>query len=216
MYNTDIPTRAELPTTQQLVRSTLIAIGAAAAILVAVVLPAEYSVDPTGIGRALGLAQMGQIKTQLAEEAERDRLKDAPQTAPAAPPGQSSGLLGRVVAGLFVAPAAAQAAPAERSDVITISLKPGEGAEIKLVMTKGAKVAYSWSASEGAVNFDLHGDGPGQATSYEKGRGVPAAEGTLVAEFTGNHGWFFRNRERKDLTVTLRVKGAYADVKQMR
>lgn len=211
MYNTDIPTRAELPTTRQLIKSTIIAVAAAIAILVGIVLPAEYSVDPTGLGRVLGLAQMGEIKTQLAAEAERDRTKDA---APV--PGRQSSLLGRVVAGLFVAPAAAQTAPAERNDVITVSLKPGEGAEIKLVMAKGAKVAYSWQASAGAVNFDLHGDGPGQATSYEKGRGVPAAEGTLVAEFTGNHGWFFRNRERKDLTVTLRVKGAYTDVKQMR
>ena len=213
MYNTDIPTRAELPTTRQLVKSTLIAIAAAGAILVAGVLPAEYGSDPTGIGRALGLAQMGEIKTQLAEEAARDRLQDATKPAPAR---NQSGLAGRIFAGLFVAPAAAQTATAERSDVISVSLKPGEGAEIKLVMAKGAKVAYSWSATDGAVNFDLHGDGPGQATSYEKGRGVPAAEGTLVAEFTGNHGWFFRNRERKDLTVTLRVKGAYTDVKQMR
>jgi hypothetical protein len=55
MYNTDIPTRAELPTSAQLIRSTLIAAGIAAALLVTVVLPAEYGIDPTGAGRALGL-----------------------------------------------------------------------------------------------------------------------------------------------------------------
>ena len=33
------------------------------------VLPAEYGIDPTGVGRALGLTQMGEIKVQLAEEA---------------------------------------------------------------------------------------------------------------------------------------------------
>ena len=76
MYNSDIPTRAELPTTKQLLRSTLIAIVSAAAILVAVVLPAEDNIDPTGIGKALGLAEMGEIKQQLAEEAERDRQMD--------------------------------------------------------------------------------------------------------------------------------------------
>jgi len=58
MYNTDIPTRAELPTSAQLLRSTVIAIVAAAAILVSIVLPAEYAIDPTGIGRMLGLAEM--------------------------------------------------------------------------------------------------------------------------------------------------------------
>ena len=74
MYNTDMPTRAELPTTRQLLRSTAIAVVSAAAILVTIVLPAEYGIDPTGIGTALGLAEMGEIKTQLAEEAAgRDR-----------------------------------------------------------------------------------------------------------------------------------------------
>ena len=89
MYNSDLPTRAELPTSKQLLRSTLIAIVSAAALLVAVVLPAEYNIDPTGIGGALGLAEMGEIKQQLAEEAEQDRLMDqqqqqTPAEAPAA------------------------------------------------------------------------------------------------------------------------------------
>ncbi|MDB5543322.1 MAG: Transrane anchor protein, partial [Hyphomicrobiales bacterium] len=29
------------------------------------------------------------------------------------------------------------------------------------------------------MSFDLHGDGGGQQTSYEKGRGLPGAEGVL-------------------------------------
>lgn len=72
MYNTDMPGRADLPTTRQLIRSTLIALAAAAALLVTVVLPAEYAVDPTGAGRLLGLTRMGEIKQQLAEEAAAD------------------------------------------------------------------------------------------------------------------------------------------------
>ena len=76
MYNTDMPSRAELPSSAQLLRSTLIAAGVAAALLVTVVLPAEYNIDPTGAGRALGLTEMGEIKTQLAREAETDRLRD--------------------------------------------------------------------------------------------------------------------------------------------
>jgi hypothetical protein len=76
MYNTDLPTRAELPTSGQLVRSTLIAAGVAAALLVTTVLPAEYGIDPTGVSRALGLAEMGEIKVQLHQEAEADRAMD--------------------------------------------------------------------------------------------------------------------------------------------
>lgn len=215
MYNTDIPSRAELPTSRQLLRSTIIAVVSAIVILFTIVLPAEYGVDPTGVGRVLGLAEMGEIKTQLAEEAERDRALDQQQLAPPPMPAsdERSSLVGRIVANLFIASAAAQT-PA-RVDETTIVLAPGEGAEIKLVMTEGAEVAFSWTVAGGVVNFDLHGDGGGKSTSYEKGRAVPGAEGTLKAAFTGNHGWFWRNRGRADVTVTLRTDGDYAELKRV-
>ena len=72
MYNADLPTRADLPTTGQLLRSTGIALVTAMVLLTTVILPAEYAIDPTGIGRILGLTQMGEIKEQLAEEAALD------------------------------------------------------------------------------------------------------------------------------------------------
>ncbi len=71
MYNTDLPNRAELPSNKQLLRSTIIAIIVAAVLLVTIVLPAEYGVDPTRVGRVLGLTQMGEIKMTLAEEARK-------------------------------------------------------------------------------------------------------------------------------------------------
>ena len=37
----------------------------AAGLLITTVLPAEYGIDPTGVGRALGLARMGEIKVSL-------------------------------------------------------------------------------------------------------------------------------------------------------
>lgn len=217
MYNSDIPTRAELPTSTQLLKSTLIAIIAAIAILITIVLPAEYAIDPTGIGRAIGLAEMGEIKAQLAEEAERDRAKDELNTMPAIvpDPDQRSSLFGRVFAELFIGSAVAQTSAAGmRSDEFSFSLKPGEGREVKLVMRKGAKANFNWAVTGGVVNFDLHGDGGGQQVSYEKGRGVPGAEGVLVADFDGNHGWFWRNRGRADVTVTLRTNGEYTELKR--
>lgn len=44
----------------------------AAALLVSVVMPSEYAIDPTGVGCVLGLTQMGEIKKALAEEAAAD------------------------------------------------------------------------------------------------------------------------------------------------
>ncbi|MGF7163579.1 hypothetical protein FHS85_005249 [Rhodoligotrophos appendicifer] len=219
MYNSDTPTRAELPTSAQLLKSTAVAIFAAAAILVAIVLPSEYGIDPTGAGRLLRLTEMGEIKTQLAEEAEQDRIRDQPNVVPAfapapspAKPLQGSGLLDRIYAEFLVGRAQAQET---RSDEMSVTLAPGEGAEIKLVMVKGAQANFAWTANGAAVNFDTHGDGGGENISYEKGRGVADDEGVLEAAFDGNHGWFWRNRTDAPVTVTLKTNGAYSEIKRM-
>jgi len=214
MYNSETPTRAELPTSAQLLKSTIIAILAAIAILVAVVLPSEYGIDPTGVGGALGLTEMGAIKTQLAEEAEEDRLRDLQNAVPEAPaaPQQGSSLLHRIHAEFLVGSAHAQEM---RTDEMSVELAPGEGAEIKLVMVKGAQANYAWTANGAVVNFDTHGDGGGENISYEKGRGVAEDEGVLEAAFDGNHGWFWRNRTDAPVTVTLKTNGAYSDIKRM-
>lgn len=214
MYNSDIPTRAELPTSRQLIRSTIIALLAAIAILVTIVLPAEYNIDPTGVGRALGLAEMGEIKLQLAEEAHRDRILDRQKRVPPAA-DKRSGLLDRLFVELVFRPASAQTAPKERSDEISLKLAPGQGAEIKLAMNKNAKVNYSWRVVGGVVNYDMHGGDDGGETSYEKGRAVPKAEGVLTAPLDGLHGWFWRNRGRSEVTVVLRTSGDYSDIKRM-
>lgn len=62
MYNSDMPNRAELPTTKQLIRSTLLALVGASLLLITVVLPAEYAIDPTGVGRVIGLTDMGRSR----------------------------------------------------------------------------------------------------------------------------------------------------------
>ena len=212
MYNSNIPSQAELPTTRQLLRSTIIAIVSAVAILVTVVLPAEYNIDPTGIGRALGLAEMGEIKQQLSEEAEQDRLMKQ-QELPKASDQESS--LGQMLLGLFISSAHAQEAKAARTDTMTLTLKPGEGTEVKLAMLSGAKVNFTWTVEGGVVNFDMHGDGGGNEISYEKGRAVPGAEGVLEAGFDGNHGWFWRNRGKADVVITLKTEGDYSDIKKV-
>ena len=60
------PVQSVPATSGGLIRSTLIAAGAAGAILVLFWLPAEYGIDPTGVGALTGLTEMGEIKQQLA------------------------------------------------------------------------------------------------------------------------------------------------------
>ena len=78
MFNSQMPDISELPTSRQLIRSTMFALVGAGALLVTVVLPSEYGIDPTGAGRILGLTEMGEIKMQLADEAAAD-LASEPQ-----------------------------------------------------------------------------------------------------------------------------------------
>ena len=223
MYNSDTPTRAELPTSKQLVRSTILAAISALVLLVAVVLPAEYGIDPTGIGRVLRMTEMGDIKQQLAAEA----AADAAASAPAAPLPAAGTTLGMApaIAEQPTAKAAVVAAPkapaqpaapkVQWRDEIPVTLRPGEGTEIKLKMVQGAKAQYSWVVEGGEVNFDTHGDAPGQSISYEKGRGVASDKGVLEAAFTGNHGWYWRNRGKSNVKVILRTRGDYTDIKRM-
>ena len=94
MFNSQLPSRDDLPSSESLLQATAIALLTAIVILVTVVLPAEYGIDPTRIGRVLGLTEMGEIKMQLAAEAEADRqdetaaaaaLTPVPEASPAAP-----------------------------------------------------------------------------------------------------------------------------------
>lgn len=94
------------------------------------------------------------------------------------------------------------------------TLAPGEGIEVKLAMQEGETAQFEWTANGAVVNFDTHGDGSGQKISYEQGRSVEGQTGELTAAFTGNHGWFWRNRTDAPVTLTLRTKGAYSKVKE--
>lgn len=252
MYNTDLPARADLPSTGKLLRSTLLAAVVASVLLTTVVLPAEYAIDPIGAGRLLGLTEMGEIKTQLAEEAELDQANNeaaamqvSQPTAPQETASDNQGTAGTAAdpqtsdvesdqavssvpdqevvqpeASLALADAlAAEEASSQAteeaatwSDEVTFTLTPGEGTEYKLTMEEGAVATYAWASDGGPLNFDTHGDGNGNSISYEKGRGVPEDEGELEAAFTGNHGWFFRNRNDNDVTVLLRVGGDYGEL----
>lgn len=211
MYNSDTPLRAELPSSGQLLRSTILAAISALVLLVVVVLPAEYGIDPTGMGRVLRMTEMGDIKQQLAAEA----AADAAATATAAPSQTTVTTPGMASANAAQPAAVTVAAAAPRMawrDETPFTLAPGEGTEIKVKKAEGAKTQYAWVVEGGAVNFDAHGDAPGRSISYEKGRGVSSDEGELVAAFPGNHGWFFRNRGQSNVKVILRTRGQYSEL----
>ena len=219
MFNTKLPTLNELPTSRQLLRSTVIAVGVAAALLVTVVMPSEYAIDPTGAGRVLGLTQMGELKLILAEEAAADAAVQ-PAAAPvvqATVPVQP--VVQEQVAAVPVAEPAVEPQPTLKSDEIIVTLKPGEGREIKLEMLNKATVSYEWTTNGAPVNHDTHGE-PYNAPngfyhSYSKAKQVKGDKGEFTAIFDGTHGWFWRNRSNSDVTITLKTEGQYLSVKRV-
>lgn len=198
MFNSEKPSLDELPSSSQLLKSTIIAAITALVLLVTVILPAEYAIDPTGAGRVLGLTEMGEIKQELHEEAEQDAL--------------NHGSLLDSILGLFITQAHAQSADAW-TDEATFTLQPGDTHELKLTMNEGDVAEFKMTVEGGRVNFDLHAHGAGKSVTYDKGRGSKGEEGELKAAFDGDHGWFWRNRDKTALTVTLQVRGTYSAMK---
>jgi hypothetical protein len=219
MFNSKLPTHNELPTSRQLLRSTVIAVTVAAALLVTVVMPSEYAIDPTGVGRLLGLTQMGEMKNTLAEEAAAD-VAVQPAATPVVPaPTLVQPALQEQVATTPVTEPAAKSQPVLKSDEVTVTLKPGEASEIKLEMLEKAAVSYEWTTNGAPVNHDTHGEpynGPkGYYHSYSKAKQVKGDKGELTAIFDGTHGWFWRNRSNSEVTIILKTKGEYLNVKRV-
>lgn len=219
-------------TPEGLIRSTFKALMAAVAILCFFVLPAEFGVDPTGVGGLLGLTKMGEIKQQLASEAEAEadpnaelatslraiddrlatletqiaRLGDFAEKAETTKPPSTEA--SQTMPSDAVALVGAPISEVWR-DIFSYILLPAQGIEVKLVMSKGDRAAFEWDAGGAVLNHDTHGDGSGQSITYVQGRGVSGEKDVLTAAFSGNHGWFWRNRTDAPVTLTLRAKGEY-------
>lgn len=217
MYNANYPKENELPSSKQLAISTLVALIAACILLVTAVLPAEYGVDPTGIGKPLGLTKMGKIKMQLAKEADSE-VSVTPQAQEAKP---AESIAEERITAQQIEYVKPESEPEPEVTVIpsettSVTLAPAEAAEIKVAMSRGDIISYQWSVNTGHVNFDTHADNAStKYHNYNKGKAVQGDEGELKAAFDGKHGWFWRNRSGKTVTVTLQVSGQYTELKRV-
>jgi hypothetical protein len=181
----------ELPSAKALLGATAGSALVAVALLVVVILPAEYGVDPLGTGRALGLYR------------------------PAAGPDDAA--LGVASADVAVPTGTALLTRRPipyRTDEMSITLRPGEGGEIKAVMAKGQHFVYSWAAAGGTVDVDMHGEAfdakdAAEATSYWKDEYQPGDHGSFTAPVAGRHGWFWQNLNDDTVTITVRTSGFY-------
>lgn len=167
-------------TAAQLRKATAAALLLASAVLLTTVLPAEYGIDPTGIGQALGLKALP--------------APTAPAVAAASPAATT----------VIVHETPFQ------SRELTVVLQPGQGAEIKARMRAGESFVFGWTTDGGPVNFDLHGERPNDGdafTSHREGRSQPSDHGQFSAPFDGSHGWYWQNPGAEPVTVSLKISG---------
>lgn len=201
------PFEAQPPTGGRLLRSLALALAGALLILVMFVLPAEYRLDPTGVGNILGLTELSkptrtlQIKDVIGGN-ERYRQIVVPDTRDPTP---------------LPNPAVFQnKSTPPRAERKAIRLQPGEATEIKTVLEAGQMVLYAWQAVGGEVYTDFHGherDANTQAwVRYEEQQSGERGNGSLVAPFTGEHGWYWLNISERPVDIVLNVSGYYSDL----
>ena len=160
----------------------------AGVILVVAVLPAEFGVDPLGVGRRLGLTAMNDVRRNLdAFQAERAKSPAGVATVVA----QDGGF---------------------KQEVVEFKIAPRDSVEYKYRLDKGEALLYSWKATS-RVNYELHaepdGAPQGYAESFDKKDARDGASGTLTAPFAGIHGWYWENPTNAEVTVTLSAAGFY-------
>jgi hypothetical protein len=187
------------PSLASLAKTTAVALVVAGAILITIVLPAEYAIDPVGTGRWLGL-------TQIAAPALNPVDIARPEGAPLVP--TQKGPIGEY--------------PNEfKLDVFEVALAPYEYVEYKYRMEKGSSMLYSWKASA-AVVHDFHGertsdtnDGGPAEESFDK-TDRRQSTGSYVAPFPGIHGWYWENTSAEPVTIRLTSAGFYSSAVEIR
>jgi hypothetical protein len=206
------PTEQELPSTKQLINSSILAAGVAGVLLITVVMPAEYGIDPTGVGNLIGLKKMGEIRVSLEEEAAADRA-NASSTDTEVNQGEVKTDVESTPQPIAT-PQPTETSAGTLNHEMQVALAPDEGVEIKVEMTKGSTVEYAWSTDGDKANFDVHGDSQTEGIDYHqysKGSS-PSEQGSIEAAFDGSHGWFWRNRTSNPIVITLKTEGQYTEI----
>ncbi len=201
-----------LPTTRGLIKATLLAILIAGVLLVTAVLPAEYGVDPTGIGGRLGLTALAnpdQATTGEARPSVPAAVQNAEGDGNASEEEKAARVFGANEGQSFDSHALTKRNAGFREDKLVVDLPPGKGAEVKAQLKEGDGLVFHWKAT-GDVALDMHGERAGVKdawTSYSVEGAQKEGSGTFIAPFDGSHGWYWQNRGEESVTVEVQVAG---------
>ncbi len=171
-------------------------------LLVAAVLPAEYGIDPFGIGKATGISKLSGAGADT--EAKKAAIEAALVPAP-------EGSYFEQPDGL-------------KKQTLNIKIEDLGEVEHKLYMEEGDTVVFNWEVIDGpkedgvlkeGVYFDFHGhpasidkdDFPENfVQSYKTGEGLSDGGG-FTAPFSGYHGLYLMNLEYGAIEVEWEISG---------
>lgn len=184
------------------------------ALLVVAVLPAEYGIDPTGLGGKLGLTELAQETAEVGsfEGVLEFNIGEYDPTAD---------LIDMSVQGLIQ-----QQDTPFYSEVMDIEIEDFGEIEHKFIMPADTTFVYSWEVLDAVgdgVYYDFHGHPStedavnypdGFEMAYAKGEGI-TQHGSFTAPFTGFHGFYFMNIEEGPITVRLTISGYWEEHKEM-
>ena len=169
-----------------LIKASLAALLVAAVALLTLILPAEYNIDPTGVGQKLGL-------TVLAQSVDGPGV-DMPMTE--------------------ASPVDLESVPSSTvsQHMVEITVPANKGVEYKLQVKQYDKVTYEWMTDGGSLYVDLHGEPEGDTTGYFESYAIATLDtmkGSFTAPFNGSHGWYWKNASNSPVAVQLVLNGQF-------
>jgi hypothetical protein len=199
----------QAPSGRRIALSVALAAVVAAVVLVVAVLPAEYGIDPTGIGRVLGLDALNAPASRTIEVRDviggNERVREVEIPAFNEPVPLPNPAVHQV-----------EDRPIQ-TRTMTVTLDVDDETEIKTVLRASKVIEYTWKTDGGLVYSDMHGHDPAAGQDFfvryrEDQEGATEATGSLVAPFDGEHGWYWLNIHDGPVTITLTVTGFFDDI----
>ena len=207
--NEHSPQSASQPaSSKRLILGSVAAVIVAILLLVTVVLPAQYGIDPTGLGNAMGLTALNTPATQSFEITDIIGGNEVVRTVEIPDAGEPTPLPNPAVF--------QQGNDNAYTETLEIPIGPFEETEVKVVMTTGKMILFDWAVDQGTIYSDYHGHdpalGPDFWVRYREQMEGSGGDGSLVAPFDGEHGWYWVNYNEYPVTVTLTVAGYFDDI----
>lgn len=177
-------------------------------IFITIVLPAEYNIDITWFGKLTGLTKLAQVDsddTDLSEEVffEENTRENMPD--------------GNKLDITDVSVVKTETSEKNIKKITkTYTLGPRKDKEVKFKMNKGDTIDFTWQTTQ-TVYLDQHGE-PTTSEGKEFLPFVSTKTGkykkdsdSLTAQFTGTHGWYWRNLSNKTIQIQLTLEWEFEE-----